>query len=211
MRPLTALFLITSLGLSAQEDPGGNRMGIGLSALVPMDTWGSSFATGFQAGLLIHFNRESRHLGRLRIDYLQSDSKGLIQTGIVYGWNGSTSVPTPMFATSRMEAYSVVYEWMPHLENHSQSGLFGIFGMGGTLWNETRHTANTSGIAPFGYIPSSYTETDLGFTLSAGLGWRFNPHATLETRFVNSNLNFRNHANYGPNRSYLTFGTSLRF
>lgn len=203
MKTRAALLLLATLGLAAQENPGGNRMGIGLSFLVPTDTWGSSFDTGFQAGLQIHFNRESRHLGRLRIDYLQSDSKHPIQTGLWDIWNGTTYVPTPQFSNSRMEAYSVVYEWMPHLENHSRSGLFGIFGMGGTLWNETRHNNNI--------YTGSYTETDQGFTLSAGAGWRFNPHATLEARFVNSNLNFRNHPNYGSDRSYLTFGTSLRF
>jgi hypothetical protein len=106
-------------------------------------------------------------------------------------------------ADSRMEAYSVVYEWMPHLENHSQSGLFGIFGMGGTLWNETRR--NNSIYA------GSHTDTDLGFTLSAGIGWRFNLHATAEARFVHSDLEFSGHHNYGSRRSYLALGTSLRF
>jgi hypothetical protein len=204
MRPLAVLFALATLGLSAQEEnPGGNRLGIGLSVLAPLDTWGSSFDTGFQAGLQIHFNRESRHLGRLRIDYLQSDSKHPIPTGTWAVWNGSTYVLTPQLSDSRMEAYSVIYEWMPHLENHSRSGLFGIFGMGGTLWNETRR--NTTVYA------GSYTDTDLGFTLSAGMGWRFNPHATVEARFVNSDLTFHHYPNYGSKRSYLTFGTSLRF
>ena len=137
MRLPAAALLLATLGLSAQENPGGNRMGIGLSALVPLATWGSSFDTGFQVGLQVHFNRESRHLGRLRIDYLQADTKRPIQTGIWDVWNGSAWVPTPQWATGRMEAYSVAYEWLPHLENHSRSGPFGILGLGGTLWNET--------------------------------------------------------------------------
>jgi len=83
--------------------------------------------------------------------------------------------------------------------------------MGGTLWNETRHTTNTYGIAPIGSFANSYTESDLGFTLSAGAGWRFNPHATLEARFVTSDLSFHRYPNYGSRRSYVTFGTSLRF
>jgi hypothetical protein len=202
MKPLAALLLSATLGLAAQEDPG-NRMGIGLAMLSPADTWGSSFNTGFQAGLQIHFNRESRHLGRLRIDYLQADSKGPIQTGLYDVWNGSGYALTPQFATSRMEAYSVAYEWLPHVEESSRHGLFGIFGMGGTLWNETlRPTASPGG---------TYTETDLGFTLSAGVGWRFNPHASLEARLVHTDISFRNHPNYGSSRSYLTFGTGLRF
>ncbi len=171
--------------------------------LAPLDALALNFDTGFQAGLQIHFNRESRHLGRLRIDYLQTNSKHDIQTGNNPYWNGSTLVSGPQFARSRMEGYSVAYEWMPHLEDHCRSGLFGIFGMGGTLWNET--------LRPTGPNVGSYTETDLGFTLSAGVGWRFNPHATVEGRFVNSDLEFRQHPNYGSNRSYLTFGTSLRF
>jgi hypothetical protein len=204
MKCAASLLVLAALGLSAQENPGGNRMGIGLAFLVPTDTWGSSFGTGYQAGLQIHFNRESRHLGRLRIDYLQSDTKRPIQTGIWDVWNGTTYVPTPQFSNSRMEAYSVAYEWLPHLEEHSRSGVFGIFGMGGTLWNESRRpTASFGG--------GSYTETDLGFTLSAGAGWRFNPHASVEARLVHTDISFRNHPNYGSSRSYLTFGTGLRF
>lgn len=203
MNPLKAILLLGTLGLSAQENPGGNRMGIGLSVLAPLDTWGSSFDAGFQAGLQIHFNRESRHLGRLRIDYLQSDSKRPIYMGTWAVWNGSGYVSTPQMTDRRMEAYSVAYEWMPHRENHSRSGLFGIFGMGGTLWNETWRSDL--------YYTGSHSETELGFTLSAGLGWRFNPHAAVEARFVNSDLAFNGQHNYGSTRSYLTFGTSLRF
>jgi opacity protein-like surface antigen len=171
--------------------------------LAPLDTWGSSFSTGYQAGLQIHFNRESRHLGRLRIDYLQADSKGRILTGLYDVWNGSGYTLTPQFATSRMEGYSVAYEWLPHVEESSRHGLFGIFGMGGTLWNETRRPVSFGG--------GSHTETDLAFTLSAGVGWRFNPHVSLEARLVHTDISFRNHPNYGSSRSYLTFGTGLRF
>jgi hypothetical protein len=200
MKPLAALFLSATLGLAAQEEPG-NRMGIGLGLLSPVDTWGSSFNTGFQAGLQVYFNRESRHLGRLRIDYLQADSKGPIQTSIYDVWDGSSYVPMRQLATSRKEAYSVAYEWLPHLE---EGGRHGIFGMGGTLWNETRRPSTT-------FSGGSYTETDLGFTLSAGVGWRFNPHASLEARLVHTDISFRERPNYGSSRSYLTFGTGLRF
>ncbi len=204
MRLTAAALLLATLGLSAQENPGGNRMGIGLSALLPLDTWGSSFDAGFQAGLQIHFNRESRHLGRLRIDYLQANSKGALQTGTGSYWDSSAWVTASQFARSRMEGYSVAYEWLPHLEDHSRSGLFGIFGMGGTLWNETLRPTNST-------YGGTYTETEWGFTLSAGVGWRFNPHATVEARVVNSDLVFDRHPNYGSSRSYLTLGTSLRF
>jgi hypothetical protein len=204
MKPLlVCLAILASSGLAAQDNPDGIRMGIGLSAVAPAGTWGSSFATGFQAGLQVHFNRESRHLGRLRIDYLQSDTSHPVQVGVWGIWNGTAYVPTPQLADSRMEGYSVAYEWMPHLEGHSRSGLYGIFGMGGTLWNETRRNITT--------YPGTYTDSDLGFTLSAGAGWRFNPHAALEARFVNTDLSFNGHHRYGSTRSYLAFGTSLRF
>jgi hypothetical protein len=205
MRSLSALLAIAGLGLCAQDNPGGNRMGIGLSALMPLGDLSPDFGTGFQAGLQIHFNRESRHLGRLRIDYLQTDSRHPVQAGTQTIWNGSTYVTTPLLADSRLEAYAIAYEWMPHLEPHSRSGLFGIFGVGGTLWNETLRNRSL--------YAGSDTEVEWGFTLSAGLGWRFSPHTAVEARFVNSDLAFhgRHTYNYGPTRSYLTVGTSLRF
>lgn len=205
MKPLGALFAVATLALSAQENPGGNRMGIGLSGLAPVGDLGTDFNPGFQAGLQVFFNRESRHLGRLRIDYLQSDSKHAVQTGTYGYWDGSAWAAVPLLAKSRMEAYSIAYEWMPHLEDHSRSGVFGIFGMGGTLWNETLRPV----YSPYG--GGTYTETEWGFTLSAGVGYRFNPHAALEVRYVNSDVVFDHHPNYGSSRSFLTFGTSLRF
>ena len=204
MRLITAAFLTVSMGLTAQEEPGGNRMGIGLSATAAAGDLAQSFDHGFQVGLQIHFNRESRHLGRLRIDYLQSDSKGPVPSGSsIAAWNGTTWVTVPIDTTSRMEAYSVVYEWMPHLEGHSRSGLFGIFGMGGTLWNETLHRSGP-------YSWNSH-DTELGFTLTAGAGWRFNPHISLEARYVHSDLSFQGYHRYGSNRSYAAVGGTYRF
>ena len=195
--------LAACLALAAQDHPGGNRFGLGLSLMQPLDSLGDNLGSGFQAGLQVHFNRESRHLGRLRIDYLQADSRGLVQDGLTTSWNGSTWVLVPNLARTRMEAYSVAYEWMPHLEPHSRSGAFGILGMGGMLWNESLHATST----PRG----TYTESDLGFTLSAGAGFRFNPHATLEARLVRSELQFGGRHRYGTVRTFLTLGTSLRF
>lgn len=196
MRPIL-LAVLLSLSLSAQDNPGGNRMGVGLSVLSPIDFGRDTFDPGFQVGLQIHYNRESRHLGRLRIDYLRADSRNLVQTGTDAVWNGSTWVLVPIFARNRIQAHSIAYEWMPHLEDHCRSGLFGILGVGGTFWNESIHHDF------FG---------DLGFTVSVGGGWRFNPHAALEVRFVNSDLAVHGqHVENGSTRSFLTFGASLRF
>lgn len=189
------LLCAAALALQAQEDPNGNRMGIGLALLTPTGTWSNAYDPGFQAGLQIHFNRESRHLGRLRIDYLAADSKRALYE--------DASFPSFLWRRARMEAYGVAYEWMPHLENHSRNGLFGILGMGGTLWNETFRDPT--------YGAGSRTDSEWSFTLSAGLGWRFNPHATIEARYANSDLAFRGHHNYGTQRAAVTFGTSLRF
>lgn len=205
MRPLAILALLASCGLVAQDHPGGNRFGLWLALAKPTGEWGSSFDSGFQAGLQVHFNRESRHLSRLRVDYLRTDDSGPIPYGISAFWNGTTWVTAPTYARSRMEAYGVAFEWMPHLEDHSRSGAFLILGVGGTLWNETRR----------GLDPGSGTVTDTEWsaTFSAGAGWRFNPHATLEFRYVHGDMTsfWGHHVDYGPTRGFLTLGTSLRF
>jgi hypothetical protein len=193
MRTLTLLALTATLGLSAQEDhPGGNRFAFGLAYLSPSGTWGSDFNGGFQAGLQVHFNRESRHLSRLRFDYLQADSKHLVPTLFV----------DPPRASSRMEGYSVMFEWMPHLENHSHSGGFAILGIGGTLWHETQRVPGTDWID---------IDVRWALTMSGGLGWRFNRHATLEARYLKSEISFEGQKPYGRIRDSITLGTSLRF
>lgn len=205
MRPLPVLLALASLGLSAQDHPGGNRFGLGLSLVKPTGDWGSYFGTGFQAGIQVHFNRESRHLSRLRVDYLRTDDSGPVPFGLTATWDGTTWVTAPVYARSRMESYTVAFEWMPHLEDHSRNGAFLILGAGGTLWNETRR----------GIPPGSGTDTDAEWstTFSLGAGWRFNPHATLEFRYVHGDMtSFWGHdADYGTTRDLLTLGTSLRF
>lgn len=189
--------VLTCLSLAAQDNPGGNRMGVGLSVLTPIDFGRDTFDTGFQVGLQIHYNRESRHLGRLRIDYLRADSKGLVQTGTNTVWNGTTWVVAPIYERNRIQAHGVAYEWMPHLNDHSRSGLFGILGVGGMVWDDSTR---------------NHLFGDLGFTVSVGGGWRFNPHAAVEVRFVNVDLDFHDtRPSSGSTRSFLTFGTSLRF
>ena len=205
MRPLAALLALTTLttlSLAAQSSTEEHRIGLGLSAVAPTSNLAQEFGTGFQAGLQVYYYRDTG-LGRLRFDYLQTNSKHAIRTGDSAVWNGTAYVAIPNFANSRMEAYSVHYEWMPALQGNREGGFFAILGMGGTLWNETLRPA-TSGYG------GTYTETDLGFTVSAGLGWRFNPQAAIEVRFVNSDLIFHQHPNYGSNRSYLTLGASFR-
>ncbi|MBI1753711.1 MAG: outer membrane beta-barrel protein [Acidobacteria bacterium] len=203
MHTRTSILFLLSLGLCAQENPGGNRMGLSLAATTATGGFSDTFGSGFQFGLQIHFNRESRHLGRLRVDYMQMDNRKPIPYGTVASWNGSGWDTATTYASSRMEGYSVVYEWMPHLEAHSHSGFFGILGMGGTVWNESIHQAD----------PSLWGghDTDLGFTASAGLGWRFNPHASVEARYVHTDLAFEGNHRYSSNRNYAAFGATYRF
>ena len=202
-RALTLLF--ATLSLAAQESPDGNRFGIGLSAIKPTGDWGSYFDPGFQAGIQIHFNRESRHLQRLRIDYLRTDDSGPVPFGTNVFWNGTTWVTAAANARSRMEAYTVAYEWMPHLENHSRSGAFFILGVGGTLWNETRRAVDPG--------TGTVTDPEWSMNFSAGAGWRFNTHATLELRYVHGDLSsfWHHQPDYGSTRDFLSVGTSLRF
>jgi hypothetical protein len=207
MNALKALLLLSALGLSAQDN--GNRFGLSLAYLGPVGTWSSTFGSGFQGGLQIHFNRESPFLGRLRIDYLRSDSRHPVFDGMAQVWNGTAYVPIPTTSDRRMEAYTVMYEVMPHLEGHSRSGLFGILGLGGTVWNET--------IRARGPVGLNSTSSDLGMTLSAGGGWRFNVHATIEARYVYTSLptwsffGSEHQPHYGNDRAWFNVGTSIRF
>ncbi|WP_257312256.1 porin family protein [Geothrix fuzhouensis] len=206
-RSILSLLLLSALALplSAQDNPGGERTGIGVSYLAPVDNLESVFNPGFQVGFQIHFNRESRHLGRFRMDYLRMDAKRPVLAGALTTWNGTAWVYSPLMADSRMEAYSVAYEWMPHVEEPARHGLFGIFGVGGTLWNETMRAPNL--------FDGSHTDTKWGLTLSGGAGWRFNPTFSVEARYVYSDLTFhqQREVRYGATRSFLTCGATVRF
>lgn len=206
-RSIASLIVLSALALplTAQDNPGGERTGIAVAYLAPVDNLDSVFNPGFQVGFQIHFNRESRFLGRFRMDYLRMDAKRPVLAGTQLTWSGSTWVTSPLMADSRMEAYSVAYEWMPHVEEPARHGLFGIFGVGGTLWNETMRAPNL--------FDGSHTDTKWGLTLSGGAGWRFNPTFSVEARYVYSDLTFhqQREVRYGSNRSFLTCGATVRF
>jgi hypothetical protein len=191
--------------LTGQEtEADGNRMGIGVYAFQATGEDASAFSDpGWLVSLQIHFNRSSRHMGRLRIDYGRMDSADPMLTGTgLPPWDQTLRE----YGKIQRETFSVSYEWMPHLQDHSRSGLFGILGMGGSWW---RDSWNTSAVS---YLWEAHHDDDLAFQLTLGGGYRFNPHAALEARYTRSA--FTTHASYPPRgerRDHLSCGVAFRF
>lgn len=204
-----AVFLSLALGgalLTAQEtEADGNRMGIAIYGIKAAGSGASAFADpGGLLSLQIHFNRASRHLGRLRIDYGRMDSSEPLLTGStgISPWD----VTVREYGKIQRETIGLSYEWMPHLEAHSHFGPFGILGMGGAWWRDAWKNPSVTSYW------DAHHDDDLAFQLTLGGGYRFNPHAALELRYTHSA--FVTHASYPPRgdrRDLLSFGAAFRF
>lgn len=197
---------LTGTLLTAQEtEADGNRMGIGIYGFQAIGDGASAFSDpGYLLSLQIHFNRGSRHMGRLRIDYGRVDSSEPLLTGSsgISPWD----MPQREFGKIQRETLGVAYEWMPHLLNNSRSGLFGILGMGGAFWRDAWSTSTTSDFW------GNHYDDDLAFQLTLGGGYRFNPHAALELRYTHSAFATQaSHPPRGDRRDHLSFGAAFRF
>lgn len=210
-RTLSALLRAALLGpaLLASDTPAdGNRFGLSLALAQPQGAHSAPFGTGAQLGLLVHFNRESPYMGRLRIDYTAVDARHPVQDGYGFPTSGG---PQPLMSDLRREGYGIAYEFLPHFGPTSREGAYLVLGIGGMLWNERLKPVGTSPLR------GSHTDADFAFTPSLGAGYRFNPHVSLEARMVGAFLNV------GPDptdthdweasaeRHFATLGLTLRF
>ena len=205
----SAVFLSLALAgtlLTAQEtEADGNRMGLGAYGISATGTGASAFSDpGGLLSLQIHFNRASRHLGRLRIDYGRMHSTKPLLTGS-YGvspWDVSSRV----YEKIQRETLGVAYEWMPHLRENSRSGPFGILGMGGAFWRDSWNSPDVS------YSWDSRRDDDVAFQLTLGGGYRINTQAALELRYTRSAfVTQADNPPRGDRRDLLSFGAAFRF
>jgi|GEM_PF-2080399 len=205
----SAVFLPLALAgtlLTAQEtEADGNRMGLAIYGIKAAGPGASAFADpGGLFSLQIHFNRASRHLSRLRIDYGRMESSEPLLTGS----NGMTSwdASSREYGTIQRETIGVAYEWMPHLEPHCRSGLFGILGMGGAWWRDAWKAPMVT------TFWDAHHDDDLAFQLTLGGGYRFNTHAALEARYTRSSfITQASNPPRGDRRDLLSFGAAFRF
>ena len=201
---LLSIAMAGTLLMGQETKADGNRMGIGVYGIKPVGDGASAFSDlGGMLSLQIHFNRASRHLGRLRIDYGHLNSTEPLLTGSgTPPWDQSSRE----YGKIERETWAVSYEWMPHVLGNSRSGLFGILGMGGAYWRDSWKTSVTSGFW------GNHYDDDLAFQLTLGGGYRINTHAALELRYTRSD--FVTHSSYPPRgerRDHLSFGAAFRF
>jgi len=205
----SAVFLSLALAgtlLTAQEtEADGNRMGLGAYGIMASGAGASAFSDpGGLLSLQIHFNRASRHLGRLRIDYGRMHSTRALLTGS-YGvspWDVSSRV----YEKIQRETLGVAYEWMPHLRENSRSGPFGILGMGGAFWRDSWNPPSAL------FSGASRRDGDWASPLPLGGGYRTNPHAALELGYTRSAfVTQADNPPRGDRRDLLSFGAAFRF
>lgn len=189
MRKLLALGMALSLPALAQEP--GNRFGLELGVFQPKGRWDmfqpNGFpnpqpTTGWTGGILVHFNLESRFQGRLRVSYLQT-GKG---DDIPVSYSANQPLPSDQHMEGRgyYSGIQVGYEVLFHLRDNPRNGPFLVAGLGGAFWRF--HTSDYHPVLdplPQGYYHREAQWFDTTFLPVVGIGWRFNPHWTAETRF----------------------------
>lgn len=212
---LPRLGLLLALPLVAQDAPHGNRMGLALYGLQAAGSWAADFQNpGGMLALHIHFNREGSKLGRLYIGRAEIKSSRDVRYGTIFQFVDPWPAPpltTPDLRRVNTTIWNIGYEVMPHFQGHSQSGVFGILGIGGSLWRNEFTSSNSNGMHGGSYRWYS-TDDDLAFQATVGVGYRFNLHWTAEARFTLSEMTTKesNRLN-GDYRNYISFGAGYRF
>jgi len=189
------LSLLLALPMLAGDAPA--PYGVELGVFKPSGTWRGDYSNasvtdpplGFTLGLNRHFAARSRFQGRVRLAYFETGKAP--ETQVEY----SSPEPLPpgqiMVGRQYWRGLTLGYDWLPHFQEGGQHGFFMVVGAHGVAWKKYRSGAHP---APGDLSASNYaTNSSQGILpsilLTYGLGYRFDPRATLELRGFQTSSN----------------------
>ncbi len=195
---LPALLFSVASVLSAQsdEEPTSHRFGLNLQMMLPTDTAGSLYKTGYNIGIPFYFRHGRDVEGRLRVELGHFDGK----SRNVYGGVETVSADTRF----------VGYDWLVRLGPGRDPGVDLLIGVGGAHWYQT-----LTRTYPAGTPNPNYTDEDYGnkvaFVLSVGFIFHINSHVGIEAKQMLTSLPNSRRDFHDADLSHTSLGVAFRF
>jgi len=196
-----ALFILvisaaSVLSAQSQETSVAHRFGLNVQVMLPTDTAGDLYKTGYNIGIPFYFRQGEPVEGRLLVELGHFDGK----TRGYYSGHEIVSADTRYIG----------YDWLIRLGQSRDPGVDFLVGIGGAHWYQTR-----SYTAPAGQTNNNYTDEGYGnkvaFVLSVGFIFHITSHVGIEAKQMFTSLPNSERDFHDADLSHTSLGLALRF
>ncbi len=205
-KALPALLISAASVLSAQsqEHSLSRRFGLNLQAMLPTDTAGKLYKTGYNIGIPFYFHQGEAVEGRLRVEIGHFEGK-------------SRSVNSG-FEKISADTRFVGYDWLVRLgpsrdqgdqADQGNPGVDFLFGIGGAHWYQTLSYTSPTG-TNMNYTDKGYGQK-LAFVLSVGFVFHITSHVGIEAKQMLTALPNSQRDFHDADLSHTSLGLAFRF
>lgn len=198
MRKALPAFLICAAGaLSAQsqDSSAAHRFGLNFQVMLPSDTAGKLYQTGYSIGIPFYFRPGEDVEGRLRVEIGHFNGKR----------RNVNSGTEEVSADTRF----VGYDWLVHMGPSRDPGVDFLIGVGGAHWYQTLTQTYPAG-SDLVITDEGYGEK-LAFVLSLGFVFHLNSHVGFEVKQMLTSLPNSQRDFHDADLSHTSLGLAFRF
>ena len=198
MRKILPILLLSAGSLlvaQSHEGPVSSRFGLNLQVMLPTDTAGSLYKTGYAIGIPFYFRQGEDVEGRLRVEIGHFDGKNRT----VYGETESISADTRFIG----------YDWLIKMGPARDPGVDFLIGIGGAHWYQSITRSHTPG-SDVVYVDDGYGEK-IAFVLSVGFIFHVNSHVGIEAKQMLTSLPNSQRDFHDADLSHTSLGVAFRF
>ena len=164
--------------------------------MLPTDTAGKLYKTGYSIGIPFYFHQGEAVEGRLRFEFGHFDGK-------------SRNVNSGYEKVSADTRY-IGYDWLVQIGPSRDPGVNFLIGIGGAHWYQTRSYTSPVGAPNMSYTDEGYGEK-VAFVLSVGFIFQLNSHVGIEAKQMFTSLPNSQRDFHDADLSHTSLGLAFRF
>ena len=197
-KALPALLISAASVLSAQsqEQSVSHRFGLNLQVMLPTDTAGKLYKTGYNIGIPFYFRQGEEVEGRLRVE--------------IGHFNGRRRSVNSGYEEVSADTRYIGYDWLVRLGPAREPGVDFLLGIGGAHWYQTRSGASPAGTSYQNYTDEGYGDK-VAFVLSIGFIFHLTSHVGIEAKQMLTSLPNSQRDFHDADLSHTSLGVAFRF
>lgn len=198
MRKALSVLLIGAASIlpaQGQEPPAAHRFGLNLQLMLPTDTAGELYKTGYNIGIPFYFRQGEDVEGRLRVEIGHFEGK----TRKIDSGTEDISADTRYIG----------YDWLVRLGPSRDPGVDFLIGIGGAHWYQTRSYKPAAGSDIY-VIDEDYGDK-IAFVLSIGFIFHITNHVGIEAKQMLTSLPNSHRDFHDADLSHTSLGVAFRF
>ena len=197
-KALLALLLSATGVLSAQspEQSTSHRFGLNFQMMIPTDTAGKLYKTGYNIGIPFYFRQGEDVEGRLRIE--------------IGHFDGKSRSDYPGIEVISADTRFIGYDWLIKMGPSRDPGVDFLIGIGGAHWYQNRSYTSSVGTPASNYTDEGYGDK-IAFVLSVGFIFHITSHIGIEAKQMLTSVPNSQRDFHDADLSHTSLGVAFRF